>query len=215
MPIDTMPILYSFRRCPYAMRARLAIRYAQQTVVLREIVLKDKPPQMVAISPKATVPVLQLPDGRVIDQSIDIAYWALENNDPFSLLPKASVKSFCDALIHECDFEFKPWLDKYKYADRHPEQSAEYYRNNGERFLKNLASILQEQPFLLGATPTLADIAIMPFIRQFSMVDLQWFKSCQYPRVRDWLNDWLESDSFRSIMSKYEKWHETQEIIEF
>lgn len=213
MSFDTFPILYSFRRCPYAMRARLALRLAQQKVEIREVVLKDKPPQMIAISAKATVPVLQLHNANVIDQSIDIARWALEKNDPLETLPKGDKKNACDQLISTCDYEFKIWLDKYKYSDRHPEQSAEFYRQKAEHFLTQLEALLQDRAYLLDAKPTLADIAIMPFIRQFAMVDLPWFKNAPYPRLRQWLNDWLEGELFQGIMLKYEKWQEGQDVI--
>lgn len=215
MPTNAIPVLYSFRRCPYAMRARLALRLSQQKVTLREIVLKNKPGQMLTISPKGTVPVLQLPDGQVIDESLDIMHWTLQNSDPDALLPAASQKAICDELISQCDVQFKPWLDKYKYADRNPENSAEFYRQKGEVLLSRLEDLLLSSNMLLQDKPSLADIAIMPFVRQFAMVDIKWFDTCPYPSVRRWLNHWLESETFQSIMKKYKPWQIDQDEIVF
>jgi len=197
------------------MRARLALRLSQQKVTLREIVLKNKPSQMLAISPKGTVPVLQLPDGQVIDESLDIMHWTLQNNDPDALLPTESQRAICDELIRQCDTQFKPWLDKYKYADRHPENSAEFYRQEGEVFLARLENILLVNDKLLSEQPSLADIAIMPFVRQFAMVDIKWFDTCPYPSLRRWLNHWLATEIFQSIMKKYTPWQIDQEEVVF
>lgn len=197
------------------MRARLALRLSQQKVTLREIVLKNKPSQMLAISPKGTVPVLQLPDGQVIDESLDIMHWTLQNNDPDVLLPAASQKTISDKLISQCDTQFKPWLDKYKYTDRHPENSAEFYRQQGEVFLARLEDLLLSSDQLLHDKPSLADIAIMPFVRQFAMVDIKWFDTCPYPSVRRWLNHWLATETFQNIMQKYKPWQIDQDDILF
>jgi glutathione S-transferase len=197
------------------MRARLALRYSQQKVILRETVLKNKPSQMLDISPKGTVPVLQLPDGQVIDESLDIMRWTLQNNDPNTLLPTESAKTTCDELIRKCDTQFKPWLDKYKYADRHPEQSAEVYRQEGEVFLARLESLLLANDMLLSEQPSLVDIAIMPFVRQFAMVDSKWFDTCPYPALRRWLNHWLATEIFQCIMKKYAPWQIDQGDILF
>ncbi len=211
----TYPILYSFRRCPYAMRARLAIRMAQQTVELREIVLKDKPEAMLAISPKGTVPVLQLPDGRVIDESRDIMLWALEESDPENLLPEKSDQQICLSLIDQNDGEFKSWLDRYKYADRYPEKTQAEYRQKAEHFLQQLERSLVDQPYLLGQKISLVDIAIMPFVRQFAHVNKKWFASAPYPNLQKWLDAWLENPIFLSVMAKYQPWQEEHEIVLF
>src|SRR5690554_5339291 len=163
------PILYSFRRCPYAMRARLGILFAGLQVELREIVLRNKPAQMLAISPKGTVPVLQLPDGQVIDESLDIMRCALQLQDPQQLLDESTLTQGY-ALIEQNDRQFKHWLDRYKYADRYPEMTQLEYRLQGEVFLQQLEQLLN-QSFLLGDKISLADIGIMPFIRQFAHVD--------------------------------------------
>ena len=200
------PVLYSFRRCPYAMRARLALRYAEQSVEHREVVLRDIPQQMIDISPKATVPVMLLSNETVIDESLDIALWALEQQDPHELLGSLSQLSDMLALINENDNDFKAWLDQYKYADRYPEQTPEYYRQQGEDFLQKLESRLAHHPYLFGVKIRLADIAIMPFVRQFAHVDKRWFEAAEYPNLQRWLSEWLESDTFKEIMTKYPKW---------
>lgn len=201
-----LPVLYSFRRCPYAMRARLALLFAQQAVEHREVVLKDMPQQMIDISPKATVPVMQLPDGTVIDESLDIALWALEQQDPSNLLGSLAQLSDMLSLINDNDNDFKGWLDQYKYADRYPEQTPEYYREQGELFLEKLENRLSHHPYLFGVEIRLADIAIMPFVRQFAHVDKKWFDAADYPFLQNWLQSWLASDSFERIMHKHPKW---------
>ncbi|MGJ8688042.1 MAG: glutathione S-transferase [Gammaproteobacteria bacterium] len=206
------PILYSFRRCPYAMRARLAIAYAQQCVELREVVLKNKPPEMLAISPKATVPVLQLLDASVIDESRDVMYWALQSNDPHGLLA-GEPNVVTTALLDENDGDFKHWLDRYKYADRYPEYSAEEYRAKGEVFLQKLELRLQEHAYLGGDKPHITDIGTMPFVRQFSMVDKVWFDQAPYPALRAWLEWWLASEVFVKVMKKYSPWRVGQELV--
>lgn len=200
------PVLYSFRRCPYAMRARLALRYAEQSVEHREVILRDIPQQLVDISPKATVPVMQLADGMVIDESLDIALWALEQQDPYELLGSSSQLPDMLGLINENDNDFKGWLDQYKYADRYPDQTPEYYREQGERFLQKLEARLSHHPYLFGVKVRLADIAIMPFVRQFAHVDKRWFESADYPNLQRWLDEWLESEAFKTIMVKYPQW---------
>ena len=206
MTIDP-PILYSFRRCPYAMRARLAIIQSHTTVELREVVLKNKPQQLLDISPKATVPVLHLSDGSVIDESLDIMKWALGNNDPDNWLDQTIIKDI-NQLIFINDEEFKYYLDRYKYADRFPEQPERYYRQKAELFLANLEQRLSNQPFLCAEQCTLADSAIFPFIRQFANVDLSWFQASEYKHLNRWLNNHIESSLFLSIMKKYPAWQQ-------
>jgi len=208
-------ILYSFRRCPYAMRARLAIKCSQLQVELREVVLRDKPPEMLRISPKATVPVLLLADGRIIDESWDIVHWATQQQDPSQLRGNQQRIDQANQLIKQNDNEFKQWLDRYKYADRHPEFPAEYYRSQAEPFLSALDQRLSQHEFLLDQQPSLADIGIFPFIRQFAHVDLDWFQQCPYPHLQRWFNHYLSSELFTSIMNKYQPWHEGQTTINF
>lgn len=211
---DKFATLYSFRRCPYAMRARLGLLFAGMKVELREVVLKNKPPQMLAISPKGTVPVLQLTDGTVIDESRDIMLWALEQNDSRNLLDKA-VRTEADALIDQNDNEFKYWLDRYKYADRHLEMTQEEYRQRGEVFLQQLEKQLEKHAYLLGDDVTVADIGIMPFVRQFAHVDREVFYGLPYPNLQCWLQDWLQHPLFLQAMTKFKPWEEGDELVVF
>ncbi|WP_041415924.1 glutathione S-transferase [Shewanella halifaxensis] len=212
-----LPTLYSFRRCPYAMRARLGILLSGQKVSLKEIILKHKPEPMLAASPKGTVPVLILQDGTVIEESLEIMCWALTNNDPQNLLlsHNPQQQEFAQALIHTNDHSFKPWLDKYKYADRYPEHSEQYYRQQGEQYIAQLESILSKQPQLMGHQASIADYAIFPFIRQFASVDKIWFAHSDYLNVQRWLKAHVESDDFSAIMKKYPTWLESGDSFEF
>ena len=209
-----LPRLYSFRRCPYAMRARLALLFAELPVELREIVLKNKPSQMLAISPKGTVPVLQLPEGRVIEESRDIMVWALEHNDKQGLLDAKLIKQAND-LLDKNDHEFKHWLDHYKYADRYPEMSQAEYQERGEVFLQSLEALLNKNTYLLGDSISIADIGVMPFVRQFAHVDRDVFYGLPYPKLQSWLQDWLEHPLFKQAMTKFDPWQEGDEVIIF
>ena len=209
-----LPRLYSFRRCPYAMRARLALLFAELPVELREIVLKNKPSQMLAISPKGTVPVLQLPEGRVIEESRDIMVWALEHNDKQGLLDAKLIKQAND-LLDKNDHEFKHWLDHYKYADRYPEMSQAEYQERGEVYLQSLETLLSKNAYLLGDSISIADIGIMPFVRQFAHVDRDVFYGLPYPKLQRWLQDWLEHPLFKQAMTKFDPWQEGDEVIIF
>jgi len=213
----TLPILYSFRRCPYAMRARMAIAASKQNVQLREIVLKHKPAELLAISPNKTIPVLQITEAditpQVIDESLEIMVWALSNNDPEQWL-NASLQEML-AFIDINDFEFKPWLDKYKYSDRHPEYTQTYYREQAEEFLILLEMRLSVNKYLFADYLTLADIAIFPFIRQFASVDQQWFEQNDYPLVQKWLTLLINSELFIASMKKYPTWLESGEAFLF
>lgn len=210
-----LPILYSFRRCPYAIRARLALVYSGEKVELREVLLKDKPQELVGISSKATVPVLLLPNGKVIDESRDIMNWVLSHNDPYYLLPDKTLSEAPLALVDENDIEFKYYLDRYKYADRYPEQSKESYRAKAEKFIEKLDSRLASELFLFGSRITYADIAILPFVRQFAHVDLAWFESTPYRSLRRWLFEYLDSAIFLSVMEKYPRWESQNKAVIF
>ena len=196
-------LLYSFRRCPFAMRARLAIQYANLEVELREVLLKNKPEQLLKASPKATVPVLVLETGQVIDESLDIMIWALRRNDPERWLDDLERQM---RLISQCDTAFKACLDKYKYADRHPEFNQEYYRDQCLSFVAVLERKLAKNQYLEGAGRSLADAAIFPFIRQFAHVDKDWFFNADFVAVQAWLTDQLENKLFKEVMSKYPPW---------
>ncbi len=193
------PILYSFRRCPYAMRARLAIQSASIQTELREIVLRDKAPDFLATSPKGTVPVLVASD-RTLEESIDIMHWALGQNDPEEWLTGADRE-----LIQEADGPFKDALDRTKYAVRYEDADPELERKKANAFLAKLADRLQEQPNLGGAAPNLTDFAILPFVRQFANIDRTRFDT-DNPGLIDWLDRFLKSKRFLSIMTKYPKW---------
>ena len=197
--VTTLPILYSFRRCPYAIRARLAIAQAGIEVQVCEVALRDKPQALLSLSPKGTVPVLQLPQGGVIEESLDIMRWALRLNDPQGWLRGGAH----DALIDLNDHPFKHWLDRYKYAQRHPEHSASHYRNEAVRALVAVVEErLADQMFLGGDTPNLADAALFPFVRQFAAVDTVWFDTCLWWRTREWLAAWAQSEIFIQVMAK-------------
>ncbi len=206
-PLPQTPALYSFRRCPYAMRARLMIYYSGETVEHRDILLKSKPTQMIEASPKATVPVLVLASGQVLEESRDIMQWAVDQNDPQHLLPSDQhLRNEIQALLDENDGSFKSALDQYKYHVRFPEKSREEYRAEGEKFLAKLEAFLNKTRFLMTDEPTMADIGIFPFIRQFANSDRTWFDNSPYPKLRQWLEFWTENDGFRHVMKKQTLW---------
>lgn len=195
-----LPILYSFRRCPYAIRARLAIAISGVSVAISEVDLKAKPERLLILSPKATVPVLALPDGSVIDESLDIMLWALKQHDPDGMLD-----SFCDdarALIARNDGQFKQALDRYKYPEHYPEFSIQHYRMQAEIFLRELNTRLNANTYLFNDKAGVADLALLPFIRQFARVDKAWFEASPYASLRKWLGTWEASDVFLQVMQK-------------
>ena len=195
-----MPILYSYRRCPYAMRARMALKYAGIQVELHEISLKAKPVKMLNASPKGTVPVMILCDGTVIEQSLEIMHWALLQQDKAGWLKADSF--ITEQLIFENDHSFKEALDHYKYAVRFPEKTVKDYRMQCEVFLEKLEKQLNQTAFLVSHRLTLADMAIFPFIRQFANVDIAWFNEAPYPELNAWLKNLIESELFSNIMKK-------------
>ena len=202
-----VPILYSFRRCPYAIRARMALIYAGVDVELREILLRNKPVAMLESSPKGTVPVLVFSDGNILDESYKIMCWAIEQNDPDSW-NKAIGSIELDELILINDGPFKKSLDCYKYSDRYLENSIEYYRSKAEVFLLILEQKLSVSQYLLGSKITLADVAVFPFVRQFSLVEPAWFDCSPYNNVRRWLKVIFGMDIFHTAMEKHVVWEE-------
>lgn len=204
-----IPVLYSFRRCPYAMRARMALAAAEIPVALREVLLKEKPAELIAASPKATVPVLVLKNGIVIEESLEIMRWALDQNDPLQWKPDEDALCY---WVTRCDGEFKHWLDRYKYADRHPENSPEHYRNSAEQFIRSLESALEASSWMGGPRQTLVDIAVFPFVRQFAAVDPTWWQTSPYPMTRRWLDHWLDTPLFSAVMKKFPRW--TPEMLD-
>lgn len=220
--MSTLPILYSFRRCPYAMRARFAIAVSGQVCELREVVLRDKPAELLQTSPKGTVPVLVVGE-RVIEQSLDIMLWALDQNDPQAWLqPEMGSRDAMLDLIHSCDQDFKPCLDRYKYPQRYENVDALEQRQLAERWLEQLEGRLKsyssgrdsadaaETPGLFGKRESLADAAIMPFVRQFAQVDRAWFDSQPWPALHAWLSRWLHSPLFATVMVRHEPWKQGQ-----
>ena len=206
MPDET-PILYSFRRCPYAMRARLAIAVSGQTCALREVVLRNKPPEMIQASPKGTVPVMLLPNGHVLEESLEIMHWALNKSDPEGwLAPLNEASDDINTLISENDGSFKENLDRYKYPTRYNISDPLHYRSQGVLFLEKLNRRLIKTPHLCGYNFTFADAAILPFVRQFANNDRKWFDSLSLSGVQNWLQSILESERFLSMMLKYPVW---------
>lgn len=200
------PILYSFRRCPYAMRARLAIASAGREVELREVVLRDKPQEMLAVSPKGTVPVLITETGLmtgVIEESRDIMDWALAQNDPEGLL---AMPPEGEDWIAQIEGPFKTALDRYKYETRYEGVEPLAEREKATAILRQVDGQLRQHDWLYGDRPSLADLATITFVRQFAMVDRAWFDEADWPGVQGWLARFLASGRFAEIMAKYAKW---------
>lgn len=206
------PTLYTFRRCPYAIRARMALWYAGIGVRIREITLKQKPQAMLDASPKGTVPVLVLEDGTVIDESIDIMRWSLLHADPQNWCD-SNYQIQSDRFILVNDNEFKPLLDNYKYPQSSEKQDPIYYRNQIKPYLQTLNQQLSDYQFLFGDKINIADVALFPFIRQFAMVDKTWFDQAPYPHLQQWLQAFINSDLFQSVMQKYQAWEGQEEPI--
>ena len=199
-----LPILFSFRRCPYAMRARIAIYYSKINYEHREILLKDRPELLYKLSAKGTVPVLYLPNGNVIDESLDIMKWAISTSDPgswFAHHQDAQLKA-----IELNDTYFKKWLDKYKYYDRFPDFTPEFYRNKCEQVLDVYEKTLQNNQFLFDNNLSLGDMAILPFVRQFANVDITWFNK-RFINLSDWLERLIKTKIFSSMMKKHTVWN--------
>lgn len=208
---SNFPILYTFRRCPYAMRARLAIYKSGMRVHLREIVLSDKPDHMLEISPKGTVPVLLLDDGTVIDESLDIMVYALGRQDPDEWL--GAEEEDTAFLIQRNDNEFKYALDRYKYPSRYPEEDCNDMFDRGAAILTDLDVRIAQNGALVSDSDTLADFAIFPFIRQFANTDRVRFDALPLPALQGWLSRHLASDIFSAIMPKFKPWKESGDII--
>jgi glutathione S-transferase len=200
---DTGTILYSFRRCPYAMRARMALAVNQTSYEHREVVLRDKPAAMIAASPKATVPVLVLADGTVIEESLEIMLWSLARHDPEDWLACGDAGR---DLIALADGPFKTDLDRYKYANRYEGADPIAHRTSGSEFLEKLANQLGDNNQLFGDAVSLADIAIFPFVRQFANTDRDWFDQAAPPAVQAWLDRHLNASLFTGVMAKYPQW---------
>ena len=208
-----LPVLYSFRRCPYAMRARLAIANAEQRCELREVVLRNKPAEMIAASPKGTVPVWVDADGTVRDESLEIMLWALGQNDPDRWLrPECGTLDEMLELIGQIDGPFKYHLDRYKYPPRYLHENdgagvdPVQHRDAAFDLLQQFEERLGSGRFLFGNRPSLADMATAPFIRQYANTDRAWFDAQDAPRLQAWLGAFLESERFQAVMEKYAPW---------
>ena len=204
------PILFSFRRCPYAMRARIAIKLCNQTCWIREISLRSKSEEFLNLSQKGTVPVLLLPNGKIIDESLDIINWAISINDPFKL--KADDDNLYKEdleLIKVFDDDFKFHLDRYKYSSHYENSNREKHRNKAQDILAEINTLLLENNWIRGDHPTLTDISILPFVRQYRIADTEWFdRHLKLPRVKNWLNDFLNSTLLSQVMLKYKVWEQ-------
>jgi len=213
--MSDLPILYSFRRCPYAIRARLAIAVSGRPVELREVVLRDKAPEFLEASPSATVPCLKT-GSTIIDESLDIMMWALADSDPEDWMrpQQESLQAALD-LVAECDGPFKRHLDRYKYDSRHADADRSTERALASGFVSALEGRLARQPWLFGTKASLADYAILPFIRQFANTDRDWFDGENWPGVRHWLERFETSDRFQAVMPKWPKWHSGHPVTLF
>ena len=211
------PVLYSLRNCPYAMRARIAIYKAKQTVVLRDIVLSNKPQEMIQASPKGTVPVLVLSDGSVIEESLEVMLYILKQSDPSNLLHNDLANALPEmlALINRFDQEFKRCLEAYKCAKRYREGNIIECRKACQLFIDDLEQRLSLHDFIMSDSESLVDIALIPFIRQFARVERQWYLQSPYPKVRQWLNTYLQSLMFSKVMAKHPLWMDTHQEVLF
>lgn len=217
MTDTALPVLYSFRRCPYAMRARLALQASGIAYEHREVVLKNKPAHMLALSPKGTVPVLWLPGTsgqQVLEQSLDIMRWALGQRDPLSWLPASGAEmADVQALITHNDGPFKQQLDRYKYPNRSGLESGLADRDTAAVWLHGLDARLALQPFLAGGHFGLPDAAIAPFVRQYAHTDPAWFAAQAWPALSSWLARFEASEMFAAIMHKHSPWQEPAPIL--
>jgi len=202
----SLPILYSFRRCPYAIRARLALLYSNSKVELREVVLRDRPPSLLEYSPKGTVPVLVLPNGEILEESMEIMLWCIG---------KDMLIGDWQELVELNDNEFKGNLDRYKYPDRFDDViSMEFHRNECLEIL-NSFDLRLDGGFLMGNVLSVADLVLVPFIRQFANTDRDWFEQQDIPNVKRWMEEILQSELFSSSMIKYGQWHKGDDITYF
>ena len=198
------------------MRARMALYASGQTYEIREVLLRNKPPEFLAVSAKATVPVLQFISGQVLEESLEIMCWALKRNDPLDWLdPEYGTLNDMLELVQEADEDFKFNLDHYKYSQRYEQADPLFYRNQGEKFIKTLDNILVQYGYLFGTKPYLADYAIVPFIRQFANTERAWFDGLRYSALQEWLDNLLTNKYFTMIMDKYSPWQTGDKPIIF
>lgn len=224
----TLPILYSLRHCPFAMRARIAIFKSKQPIELRDVKLDNKPAAMLTASPKGTVPILvvSLSDNttQIIDESIDVMVWSLTQSDPDNLLLASSQTVEGEttnqltellAFIHIYDSEFKGCIERYKCAKRYHEPNLLERRQDCEVYIKDLEQRLSKHAYIFGESESLADIALLPFIRQFAKIERQWYVKADYPNVKRWLNAYLQSAMFNKVMTQNPIWQEGTDGVEY
>ena len=215
--INKYPTLYSFRRCPYAMRARLALRLCKIECIIREINLKVKNSEFLKVSPKGTVPVLVLPNGKVLEESLDIINWSLEQNDPNKLKVNDKVtRKINDKYIQLFDSDFKFHLDRYKYSSRYNISNSEIHRNKAQNLLTEINTMLEGKDYIGGQCMSLLDISILPFVRQYRIADINWFDNHLGLRnINNWVNIFLNTEILASIMTKYKVWEKEDPPILF
>ena len=210
--LNQLPILYSFRRCPYAIRARMALAHCKIAFELREVLLAKKPPALWLASAKGSVPVLVLQDGEVLDESLDIMRWAINRTYSQPLDRNnwgvGHIDSDVLMLLEKNDGNFKYALDGYKYGRPNSSKTQQMFRSDGEIFIAELDARLCQQNFLCGDNMSLVDVAIFPFIRQFAAVEPAWFEQRPYLALRQWLSDFLASELFLGVMDKHPIWTE-------
>ncbi len=205
------PILYSFIRCPYAMRARMALKLTNTKCEIREVRLNNKPKQMIDKSPKGTVPVLVL-QKKVIDESNDIIEWALSSNNIFDGNIDHDQINLTNNLIELFDYKFKYNLDRYKYATRYENIDKDKHKNECLDILINLENLISNEGWILGSKINKLDISILPFIRQFRIADIEWFdKQNKIKGIQKILFNFLDSNLFKEVMYKYDVWEENAE----
>ena len=209
------PILYSFKRCPYAMRARMALHLAEIKCEIREIRLSNKPEQMLEVSPKGTVPILVLED-KVIDESYDIVNWVIEQSNIFNDNLESDQIDLTESLIKKFDDEFKHHLDRYKYATRYENTDSDFHRAECLKILVGLEATASNDKWIFGENLNKLDISILPFIRQFRIANPEWFDSLEeISRIKKILNNYLDSEEFKKIMFKYDEWQLEAEPVYF
>jgi len=207
-----MPILYSFKRCPYAMRARLALKLANIQCELREVRLNNKPKHMLEVSPKGTVPILILED-KIIDESIEIINWVLDQNNIFKDNISSEQIKITEQIIDIFDNKFKYHLDRYKYSNRYENADKKFHQKECLDILIDLEKVISDGNWFFGNELNKLDISILPFLRQFRIADPHWFDSLkQIPKIQKFLYNFLDSNLLNQIMFSYEVWGASSEI---
>tara|TARA_Y100000746_G_scaffold90210_1_gene76541 strand:+ start:150 stop:800 length:651 start_codon:yes stop_codon:yes gene_type:complete len=207
-----MPILYSFKRCPYAMRARLALKLANIQCELREVRLNNKPKHMLEVSPKGTVPILILED-KVIDESIEIINWVLDQNNIFKDNISSEQIKITEQIINIFDNKFKYHLDRYKYSNRYENADKKFHQKECLDILIDLEKVISDGNWFFGNELNKLDISILPFLRQFRIADPHWFDSLkQIPKIQKFLYNFLDSNLLNQIMFSYKVWGASSEI---